>query len=73
MGASLVLRDSATPVKGRWLTVLLWVRQDTAPARGRSLLFSLAVLRTNSTTEIFKEVPSYTVYNSMAVHSTRVG
>ena len=39
MGASFVLRDSATPLKGRGLTVLLWVRRDTGPAQGERMHF----------------------------------
>ena len=38
-GASHVLRDSATPLKGKGLSVLLWVRQGTGPAQGEKLTF----------------------------------
>ena len=37
MGASLLLRDSATQLKGRGLTVLLWVSRDTGLAQGERL------------------------------------
>ena len=53
MGSSLFLWDSATPLKGRGLTVLLWVRRDTGPAQGKGCIFSLTELCTLCTAELF--------------------
>ena len=53
MGASLVLRDSATPLKGMGLTLLLWVRRDSDPAQGERLIYqSSCALCTHCTAEI---------------------
>ena len=65
MGASLVLRDSATPLKGRGLTVLLWVRRDNDPAQGEKLTY-LAVLCVHPVQlNVFQEVQVYSVYKSL--------
>ena len=64
MGASLVLRDSATPLKGRGLTVLLWVRRDFNPAEGEMLTYQ-------SSCAAFTHVTAELLPKSSGVHSVQ--